>query len=305
MRLFLLIVSLALVSPVMAQHRFAIQDGSTVLFLGDSITHAGHYIEVIEAQLRTRGVDAELINLGLPSETCSGLSEPKHPFPRPNVHERVERALKRIKPDAVFVCYGMNDGIYYPPSTERFAAYQSGVNSLIRKIKATGAQLVMMTPPAFDAQPLRDQGKLLPRGAGEYSWTNIYEDYDDVLAGYAGWIRKQSDRVDAVIDLHTPVNEYVREKRKSNPKFSMSPDGVHVNQEGHQVLAAAIMDQLGIDRVRVQPKMMELVTQRQRVLHAAWVSEVGHKRPGVKAGLPIDEALNRADEIDRLIAELK
>ena len=62
-----------------------------ILFMGDSITHAGHYIALIETQLRMNGqVVPEMINLGLPSETACGLSEPDHPFPRPDVHERLE-----------------------------------------------------------------------------------------------------------------------------------------------------------------------------------------------------------------------
>ncbi|MGB1706622.1 MAG: hypothetical protein ACPHF4_02225, partial [Rubripirellula sp.] len=40
-----------------------------ILFLGDSITHAGDYISLVETQLRLRGYEGTLINLGLPSET--------------------------------------------------------------------------------------------------------------------------------------------------------------------------------------------------------------------------------------------
>ena len=62
-----------------------------------------------------------------------------------------------------------------------------------------------------------------------------------MLKRYAAWVVEQEDRVDMVIDLHTPVTDYVANKRKSNPDFTMSPDGVHVNNEGHSVLAAAIL----------------------------------------------------------------
>src|SRR5579872_6429319 len=66
-----------------------LESAHRVVFLGDSITHAGGYVALIEAQLRLQnpGHVPEIINLGLPSETCSGLSEPEHPFPRPDVHE--------------------------------------------------------------------------------------------------------------------------------------------------------------------------------------------------------------------------
>ena len=52
---------------------------------------------------------------------------------------------------------------------------------------------------------------------------------------------QQQKRVEMVIDLHTPVTAYVVAKRKKNPDFTMSPDGVHVNNEGHAVLAEAIL----------------------------------------------------------------
>jgi lysophospholipase L1-like esterase len=277
-----------------------------VLFLGDSITHAGHYIALLEAHLRSEAPSLvpQLINLGLPSETCSGLSEPDHPFPRPDVHERLDRALDKVKPDVVFACYGMNDGIYYPFSEERCKAYQDGVDRLIAKVKASGAKLVLMTPPAFDPLPLKQKGKLLPAGADKYAWFSIYEGYDDVLKRYAGWIMKQGERVDLVIDLHTPVNAYVAEKRKADADFTMSPDGVHVNNEGHRVLAKTIAAALGIKQLDSDQQLVELVSKRQKLLHDSWLSHVGHKRPGVKAGLPLDEATAKSKEIDADIKQL-
>jgi len=284
-----------------------IKPGDRVLFLGDSITHAGHYVSIVEATLRAAhpGTIPDLINLGLPSETCSGLSEPDHPWPRPDVHERLDRALAKVKPDVVFACYGMNDGIYYPLSAERFAAYRAGVDRLIEKVKATGAKLVLMTPPAFDPLPLKQQGKLLPAGAEKYAYFAIYEDYDSVLQEYAKWIMRQRQRVDLVIDLHTPVLDYVAERRQSNPNFTMSPDGVHVNEEGHRVLAAAILAALGYATKAPEASLLALVETRQRIRHAAWLSHVGHKRPGVAAGLPLEQAEAKAAELDRQIAELK
>lgn len=274
-----------------------------ILFLGDSITHAGDYIALIETQLRLHGHDCVLINLGLPSETCSGLSEPEHPFPRPNVQTRIDAALKKTHPDVVVVCYGMNDGIYYPFSDERFQAYQVGMKQIITKVKAAGAKLVLMTPPAFDPLPMEQQGTLLPIGAKEYSWKAIYEDYDSVMARYAKWIRQQRDKVDRVIDLHTVVSNYVTSKRKTNPRFTMSPDGVHMNHEGHTVIADAVLKAWGVGpETEPDNSLVALVERRQKIMHAAWLSEVGHQRPGMKSGLPIEEADKLSAEIEKQIA---
>ena len=53
--------------------------GRRVVFLGDSITYAGEWIEFLEACLRLQnpGASFDFIDLGLPSETVSGLSEPE------------------------------------------------------------------------------------------------------------------------------------------------------------------------------------------------------------------------------------
>ncbi len=96
-----------------------------VIFLGDSITYSGGYVGLLEAYFVTRypGRTIEFINVGLPSETVSGLSEEGHAggqFPRPDLHERLGRVLEQIRPDLVFACYGMNDGIYLPFNEERF-----------------------------------------------------------------------------------------------------------------------------------------------------------------------------------------
>src|SRR5438105_4956842 len=112
-----------------------------VIFLGDSITYSGQFVEFLEAYLRIKdpALRCEFLDLGLPSETVSGLTEPGHAggnFPRPDLHERLDRVLEKTKPDLVVACYGMNDGIYYPFGEERFQKYQDGMRFLREKAVA-------------------------------------------------------------------------------------------------------------------------------------------------------------------------
>src|SRR5436190_1320230 len=57
-------------------------------------------------------------------------------FPRPDLHERLIRAIEKTKPDLVFACYGMNDGIYFPLSDERFAAFKGGMQKLHQHVES-------------------------------------------------------------------------------------------------------------------------------------------------------------------------
>ncbi len=284
-----------------------LRSSGRILFLGDSITAAGHYICQVETEWRLRrsGQAPEMINLGLPSETCSGLSEPDHPFPRPDLHERLQRALDQTKPDVVVACYGMNDGIYSPFSEDRFSAYQDGIDRLIKKVEASGAKLILMSPPSFDPLPFRKQNKLQALDSKKFAWFSIYEGYDEVMDRYADWIMQQGDRVEMVIDLHTPMNAYLKKKRTGNADFTLSPDGVHLNEEGHRVLSTAILNAWDMGEPQALPsQIFELVEQRQRLLHNAWLSHVDHKRPDIPPGLPLVEAERQAMELERSILAL-
>ena len=294
-------------SPLSAAENTFPLKARRILFLGDSITAAGEFINMIEMQLRLQSVDPlpELVNGGLPSETCTGLSEPDHPFPRPDVHERLDRALAAVKPDVVVACYGMNDGIYYPFSEERFKKYQDGINRMIEKVHASGAKLVLMTPPPFDPLQLKAEGKLLPEGSEKFAWFAICETYDQVIQTYANWILEQKGRVEMVIDLHTPITDFWKEQRKQDPAFTVAPDGVHCNSRGHQTIAEVILKAWGVETWKpISDQMTQLINQKGAVLHNSWLSHIGHKRPGMAAGLSLEEAKANAAEIDRQLQPL-
>lgn len=307
---------IACLSVFLLVHHAAAQEAwplsaKRILFIGDSITHAGQYVSHIEAQLRQQGVTPlpEMINIGLGSETCSGLSEPDHPFPRPDVHERLERALKMLKPDVVVSCYGMNDGIYHPPSVERLKAYQKGVREIVRKCREVGAKVIVLTPPPFDPEPLRGAGKLKtkddPSNEKDYAYFNIYDRYDDVLTEYSDWILAEPNLADMVIDLHGPMLSAAKEKQKQDSSFTFSPDGIHPNAEGHRLMANTILTAWGQPALNAKSDVLfPLVHQRSTLLHDAWLSAVGHQRPGVKAGLPVQEAEAKALVLEDKILEL-
>lgn len=304
-----LLLALLMLPSVAAAEAPFIRPGDRVLFLGDSNTHAGQYIVYLEAWLTKYHPkeNYELVNLGLPSETASGLSEPAHPFPRPTVHERLDRALEKGKPQVVVACYGMNDGIYYPPSAEHLKAYQQGMQVIADKARKIGARTCFITPPPFEADALRPAGKLRPAGAKEYAWFAPYENYDDVLAEFSTAVIAMKADVDAVVDVRTPLLKVMRQKRKENPGYHLAGDGIHFNADGHEVIARTLWKAWHLEPADPGPlpsaELMKLHTQRQSLLHNAWLTDVGHKRPDMAKGEPLESAQSQAREIYQRIKE--
>ena len=277
-----------------------------IVFLGNSITWSGIYINNVETFLRVQypARQFEIINVGLSSETVSGLSEPGHAggeFPRPDLHERLARVLEQIKPDLVFACYGMNDGIYMPLDTGRFQKFKEGINWLHDEVVKTGARIIHLTPPDYDEVNGKSIG------------------YTNVLDVYANWLlkKKRSSKWE-VIDIHYPMKKYLTKHRKADSTFALAPDGIHPNEAGHWIIAKQILQQLGFKKVAKftgiveslqqipdAAALLKVVANRQNMLRDAWLTATKHIRPGLPVGLPVKEAETKASEmlqeIDALI----
>ncbi len=281
-------------------------DVKRIVFLGDSITHAGGYIEALETAMLVQYPERhiEFLNLGLPSETTSGLSEPGHAggkFPRPDLHERLERVLDKTKPNLVVACYGMNCGMYYPLSDDRFAKFKSGIDRLHSAVEKRGAKIIHLTPALFDAVPIR--ARLLPDGLETYP--QPYAGYDDVLEAYSTWLISRKQDGWQVLDVHGAMKRALEKKRESVPEFTFAADGVHPNAEGQAVLAQPLavawglkLDERALPAHPQAEAILKLVREKQRVLKLAWLTATGHQRPGIAAGVSIEEAQAIAAGLD-------
>jgi lysophospholipase L1-like esterase len=287
-----------------------------IVFLGDSITQAGRYIEIVDAALIAQYPDHDktFIPLGLSSETVSGLSEPGHAggkFPRPDLHERLSRVLDKAKPDLVIACYGMNCGIYHPLNDTRFQAYKNGILKLREKVLANNSQIIHLTPPVFDSLPIKSN--TLPAGLETY--TKPFEGYNIVLDNYSNWLMQMREKEQwTVYDLHSVMNAALLERRLQDPEFTFAKDGVHPSPAGQLLIASVLLDAWGLntqaDGTPDHPQgaaILELVQKKHAILRLAWLSHVGHLRPGVAVGLPLEEGLKKAAELDaqaRLLGKL-
>lgn len=290
-------------------------DGRRVLLLGDSITQNGQYVTFLEYYLHrlAPGGSYDLVSIGLSSETVSGLSEPGLRHPRPNALDRLDAALKAVKPAVVFACYGMNDGIYHPPSAERLAAYEAGLDRLISTVRAAGAEVVIVTPPIFDPLPIPQ--RLAGSETTVFGYQATYPQYNDVLAGFAGaGLARRAPGV-AVIDLHAGMRAGLAERRKADPRFTFCPDGVHPDELGHLLMGRLVAGGLGLAvpagtleaelaRIHADP-LFPLVRDRRALRSEAWLPYVGYthsavfKSPSVRAAEAVAARLQK--EIEALV----
>jgi len=260
-----------------------------VAFLGDSITYDGRWPALVESALRAtpQFADVEIVNFGLPSETVSGLSEEGHAggqFPRPCLHERLERVLAAYEPTLVLACYGMNDGIYLPLDQTRFKAFQDGILKLKSAVEKRGARIIFITPPLYQPAKASDDSNR----------------YDAVLDNYADWLVSKRASGWQVVDIRPALKQAVAQAQAANPAFVYAGDSVHPSDEGHRFIAHAVCKELwpllslsGSVQF-AEARALTILKQRQNLLKDAWLSKTRHLRPGIPDGLPLEQAHEKA-----------
>lgn len=282
-----------------------------IVFLGDSITQQGDYVVDFDSWLVSRGINIEVLNLGLASETASDLTveenaghKKAHGFGRPLLSERMDRVIEATKPDVIIACFGMNDGGDLPADetgTKRYAAAMTKLHDAA--LKAGVKRVVLCTPPPHDAK-------------GDVT----HRTHDENLTRYSEWLlSKKSDGWD-VVDIHGPMRRAIDAGRGKDPSFALANDGVHPGREGHWLMASAIVTQFigaNLDGIAAVEQLFQangkeirdLVRLRMTKLFSAWMRQIGHTRPGVpggpgtKSGLSVEAANLEVAQFTKQILE--
>jgi lysophospholipase L1-like esterase len=307
--LFLSVLPLKAADPVGGEKLTGVK---RIVFLGDSITQGGDYVTDFECWLAANNLKTEVINLGLGSETASDLTAEEnaghlkaHGFGRPMVSERLDRALTATKPDLLVVCFGMNDGSSLPSNDEGLKRFSDAITHLREAALKSGAKRVVLCTP-----PVRDD-----KGNASLKF------HDENLIRYTEWLLTKRTAGWDVVDFHGPMRKALDEGRAKDPAFLLSKDGVHPGREGHWIMARELLTQgfgAKLDGVTSAegvfaahgPEIRKLVDQRMHVLFNAWMSQIGHTRPGVpgapgsKPGQTIEQATESAAAISKQVEAL-
>lgn len=231
-----------------------LKDGDTVVFLGDSITHQCLYTQYLEDYFYTRfpGVHVRFHNAGVGGDRAA------------DALDRFDMDVAAYKPKYVTILLGMNDGGYKQWDAATFETYQKGMLELLDKIQAIGATPIVMGPTMYDRDAL-----LIKPNKGRPFDSNVSKYYNAVLAYYGTYMRDQAaERGFGYVDMFAPLNDLSMQVRERNPNFTMIPDGVHPDANGHVIMASALLE------AEHEPRPVANIT----ATHGAngWKVTVGH-----------------------------
>lgn len=217
-----------------------LQDGDTIVFLGDSITHQCLYTQYVEDYFYTRmpHIRLRLHNAGVGGARAW------------DALARFDEDVAAYQPKYVTILLGMNDGSYRPYDDMTFQTYRTDMTTLIGRIEEIGATPILMTPTMFDARAAR------VRDPNRDTETAAL--YNSVLTYYGTWLREVAvENGHGFVDMWGPLNNITLEQRKTDPAFTLITDAVHPDAPGQVVMAAAIINDLGLPRqvsnIRIVP----------------------------------------------------
>lgn len=217
--------------PVAPLAKIELEDGDSLVFLGDSITHQCLYTQYVEDYFYTRfpGKRFQLHNAGVGGARAW------------DALQRFDKDVAAFKPKYVTILLGMNDGTYQPFNQEVFDIYRKDMTELLDKLDALGAKAIPMTPTMFDSRA--DQARDRKRDPESQLL------YNSVLAYYGTWLREVSyQRGLGFVDMWGPLNNLTLEERKTDPAFTMIADAVHPGPVGQVVMATAIISDMKLPR---------------------------------------------------------
>ncbi len=205
---------------------FAIKNGDTIVFYGDSITAQRLYTVFTEAYIVTRfpHLNVRFVHSGWGGDTVyGGAGGP--------IDLRLDRDVIAYKPTVMTIMLGMNDAGYRPFDQNLYDRYKAGYIHILEKMKAALPDLrfTLIQPSPYDditRNPNFDGG------------------YNQVLVKYGQFVKNLAiQNKDDCVDFNAPMVAMLIEANHQDPTLAqkMIPDRVHPSPGGHLVMAEQLI----------------------------------------------------------------
>ncbi|MBX7244106.1 MAG: hypothetical protein K1X53_01330 [Candidatus Sumerlaeaceae bacterium] len=204
---------------------FALRDGDTVMFLGDSITAAGIYGKVIEnyTLLRYPHRKVRFLNAGWGGDTAAGGLK------------RLTRDVLNRGATVVTVAYGVNDiGWGTKADAEHRQIYLDGIRGIVEECRKRGVRVYICSAAITGADPARSENDFLQRMCddGMALSKSLGGNAIDVQRYMRGIQRKVWQANEGTTDAKAKATLHTE-------------DGIHLNEMGQYAMALAILKGLG------------------------------------------------------------
>lgn len=210
-----------------ADGKFELVSGDRVVFLGGTLIERAQRYGYFEAALASAfpTCDVRFRNLGWSGDTVSGHARARFGTVADGF-EHLETHVFAEQPSWIFVAYGGNEAF---AGDAGLADFNQGLNHLLDVLSATGAQLVLVTPP-----PLENLGPPLP---DPHAQNENLEKYATVIRAVA------EERGCLLVDLFAKLPSTARELGADQP---LTDNGMHLDARGYWYASQTLLRELGL-----------------------------------------------------------
>lgn len=211
--------------------QFALKDGDTVVFYGDSITAQRFYTKYVEEFMLTRypSLHFHFVNAGVPGDSVNGGYAG-------TMAERVQRDVAPFHPAMIAVMLGMNDGGwgYGPPETE--ANFQKGYRAAVDALHkaAPDAAITLISPTPYDE---------ITHGTEFPGYSRMINKLAEDVTQIGTQLQASGGKYIFLVDFNHPLTDALTRAKQQFPELAplIVPDRIHPSEIGHWIMASALM----------------------------------------------------------------
>lgn len=231
--------ALAAFSAVAHGQKFALADGDTVVFYGDSITAQRLYTRFVEEFALTRypALHLHFVNAGVSGDSAYGGYAGA-------MTQRVQRDVAPFHPAMITVMLGMNDGGYVPESAKIDEVFQKGYRELLEALRkaAPDARITLITPTPYDE---------ITHGTEFPGYSAVVHQNADDVSHIGSQLQAAGDKTILIADFDRPLTGALQRAKTQFPTLAplIIPDRIHPSEAGHWILAAELMSAWHVDPI--------------------------------------------------------
>jgi lysophospholipase L1-like esterase len=229
---------LAALLPANAQ-QFALKNGDTVVFYGDSITAQRLYTKFAEEFVLTRypTLHVRFVNAGVPGDTVYGGYAGAMP-------QRVQRDVAPFYPTMITVMLGMNDGGYVAESPRIDAIFQKGYRRLVDALRkaAPAATITLICPTPYDE---------ITHGTEFPGYSRVLDQEANDVSQIAAQLEASGDKHIRLVDFYRPMTEALDRAEKQFPQLAplLIPGRIHPGKAASWIMAATLLSAWHVDPI--------------------------------------------------------